>query len=791
MFGRLLSFEPDATGVTVKFEHKEGRISFITDRIVRVYSSMEEKHRPSRAVVQEPKKVDFQARQQKEFITIKTKKLLVRVRDEFQVDFLTPDGRMISEQTARTTKKQEITAQQAELLAKEGHELPKKQSDHTFEVTKEQAELLAKEGHSLPKEKEAHKFEVVRMLHPKEHIYGLGDKTGFLDKRGYAYEMWNSDIPDTHTDFFPSLYKSVPFFISMRPHFTYGIFLDNTSKSYFDMGKEEAERYYFAADGGDLDYYFIAGETMRDILGAYTGLTGRTALPQKWTLGYHQSRWGYITEDDIMDVAEKMRQCRIPCDSIHFDIDYMDAFKVFTWNRKNYKDPKKTLQKLTEMGYKPVTIIDPGVKKEDGYDVYEEGIKNGYFAFSAENELYVNEVWPGDAVFPSFTNPKVRSWWADKQKFLIDMGVRGVWNDMNEPASFKGPLPDDVQFADEDDTVILHKDAHNIYGHCMAMATKDGWLKYDGRRPFIITRAAYAGTQRYALVWTGDNQSIWAHLQMAIPQLCNLGLSGFSYAGTDVGGFGADTTKELLARWVQVGCLSPFFRNHSAQGTRKQEPWQFDKELLEIYRKYVELRYHLLPYIYDCFFESEQTGLPIMRPLMLNFEKDAETYEINDEFMVGEWLLAAPVVTQGTTMRLVYLPEGAMWYDFWTGEKYKGGQYITKKAPLDTMPLFVRAGAVLPLYPLMQYVGEKEVEDLTLAVYPGIGNYIHYQDDGESFAYKKGGYNAYVFSQNNGRLQIKDAVKNYEKPYKGFYVKICRDGVTALSETPGEYLNAE
>ena len=540
MFGRLLSFEPDATGVTVKFEHKEGRISFITDRIVRVYSSMEEKHRPSRAVVQEPKKVDFQARQQKEFITIKTKKLLVRVRDEFQVDFMTPDGRMISEQSVR--------------------------SENTQTITKEQAELLAKEGHSLPKEKEAHKFEVVRMLHPKEHIYGLGDKTGFLDKRGYAYEMWNSDIPDTHADFFPSLYKSVPFFISMRPHFTYGIFLDNTSKSYFDMGKEDAERYYCAADGGDLDYYFIAGETMRDIVGAYTGLTGRTALPQKWTLGYHQSRWGYITEEDIMDVAEKMRQCRIPCDSIHFDIDYMDSFKVFTWNKKNYKDPKKTLQKLTEMGYKPVTIIDPGVKKEDGYSVYEEGIKNGYFAFSAENELYVNEVWPGDSVFPSFTNPKVRSWWADKQKFLIDMGVRGVWNDMNEPASFKGPLPDDVQFADEDDTAILHKDAHNIYGHCMAMATKDGWLKYDGRRPFIITRAAYAGTQRYSLVWTGDNQSIWAHLQMAIPQLCNLGLSGFSYAGTDVGGFGADTTKELLARWVQVGCLSPFFTGHEKTG---------------------------------------------------------------------------------------------------------------------------------------------------------------------------------------------------------------------------------
>ena len=742
MFGRLLSFEPDATGVTVKFEHKEGRISFITDRIVRVYSSMEEKHRPSRAVVQEPKKVDFQARQQKEFITIKTKKLLVRVRDEFQVDFLTPDGRMISEQTVRTTKKQEITAQQAELLAKEGHELPKKQSDHTFEV--------------------------VRMLHPKEHIYGLGDKTGFLDKRGYAYEMWNSDIPDTHTDFFPSLYKSVPFFISMRPHFTYGIFLDNTSKSYFDMGKEEAERYYFAADGGDLDYYFIAGETMRDILGAYTGLTGRTALPQKWTLGYHQSRWGYITEDDIMDVAEKMRQCRIPCDSIHFDIDYMDAFKVFTWNRKNYKDPKKTLQKLTEMGYKPVTIIDPGVKKEDGYDVYEEGIKNGYFAFSAENELYVNEVWPGDAVFPSFTNPKVRSWWADKQKFLIDMGVRGVWNDMNEPASFKGPLPDDVQFADEDDTVILHKDAHNIYGHCMAMATKDGWLKYDGRRPFIITRAAYAGTQRYSMFWTGDNQSIWAHLQMAIPQLCNLGLSGFSYAGTDVGGFGADTTKELLARWVQVGCLSPFFRNHSAQGTRKQEPWQFDDQVVGIYRKYVKMRYRFLPYLYDLFYQGEQTGLPVMRPLVLHYPKDPETYNLNGEFLVGENLLVAPVLEQGATKKMVYLPEGE-WYDYWTGEKITGGKYFLRDAPIDLCPMYLKEGTMIPMYEKMAYVGEKPYRTLYLLTTPGEASYDHFQDNGEDYAYRKGVYNLYHFHKNaQGVLETEMRHKNYPE-----YEQIC------------------
>jgi len=278
-------------------------------------------------------------------------------------------------------------------------------------------------------------------------------------------------------------------------------------------------------------------------------------LPQLWTLGYHQSRWGYDSEERFREIAAKLREHRIPCDSIHFDIDYMDAFKVFTWNQELFDDEKQMIADLRADGFKPVTIIDPGVKVEPGYDVYEEGMAHGYFATTPDGDVYINKVWPGDSVFPDFGQPAVRDWWADKQKYLIDLGIQGCWTDMNEPASFNGPLPDDLIFADEE-RITTHAEMHNTYGHNMVKATFSGWRRHSGVRPFVITRACYAGSQKYTIAWTGDNHSIWAHLQMAIPQLCNMGLSGMSYAGTDVGGFGSDVTPELMARWVQVGCFS-------------------------------------------------------------------------------------------------------------------------------------------------------------------------------------------------------------------------------------------
>ena len=740
--GKVLGYEPEADSVNLFFQNGRGRLVFIGDRTVRVFTGPEGARGESFAVTgaRKNKKTELSLVQQKGNIIVRTRRMTVRVRDDFQVDFLTPSGAEVSTQ------------------------LP------------------------VP-EDFAHAVSLRRTLYEGERIYGLGDKPGFLDRRGYEWIMWNSDIPDPHVDYMPSLYKSIPFFISLRRDHCYGIFFDNPAKSWFDMGKTDPGSYTIAADTGNLDYYYFWGETPKDVLAAYTRLTGTTPLPQLWTLGYHQSRWSYETREEVLSVAGNLRKHRIPCDAIHLDIDYMDGYRVFTWN-KSYKDPKADMEQLARLGFKPVTIVDPGVKVDPEYRVYREGAQKGYFA-RKDGKIYSNWVWPGEAVYPGFTAPAVRKWWGEQHAFLTGLGIKGIWNDMNEPASFHGPLPDDVEFPAGGTKTMLHRDIHNVYGHCMAQATFEGLQRLDPKaRPFIITRACYAGTQKYATVWTGDNQSIWAHLQMAVPQLCSLGLGGFAMAGTDVGGFGADATKELMARWVQVGCLSPLFRNHSAKGTRRQEPWTFDTELLSIYRRYVELRYRLLPYIYDCFFACEDTGMPPMRPLVLNFPKDEETWSMNDEFMLGDWLLAAPVMTQGARCRQVYLPSGAAWYDFWTGEKYSGGQYILKTAELDVMPLYVKAGAVLPLWPLMQFVGERPVEELTLAVYPGNGNYLHYLDDGTSYGYREGKYNAYLFAQNNGRMQIKQAVRGAENAYRGFNVKIMKGGVTALSPDEGEFLDA-
>lgn len=369
---------------------------------------------------------------------------------------------------------------------------------------------------------------------------------------------------------------------------------------------------------------------------------------------------------------------------------------------------------------------------------------------------------PGDSAFPDFGRQEVRDWWGEKHQFLLDKGIMGVWNDMNEPASFNGPLPDDAVFTEEDE-ITNHKWMHNVYGHNMSKATYQGLRRLSDKRPFVITRACYSGTQKYATVWTGDNNSLWTHLRMAIPQLCNLGMSGYPFAGTDIGGFGSDTTGELLVRWYQVGCFSTLFRNHSAMGTRRQEPWLFGKEKLDIIRKYVELRYELIPYFYDLFHEHLSTGLPVMRPLVLEYEKDINTHNMNDEFMIGSQLLAAPVVEQGATKRMVYLPAGE-WVDYWTKEHIAGGQYIIRDAPLDTCPIYVKAGTILPKYPVEAYIGTKEQKKLILEVYAGDGEYGHYQDDGLDFAYEQGAYNLYRFSHTgNGELEEKLLHEGYPK----------------------------
>ncbi len=758
-FGKLCSWEKQGNRIVIRFEKREGRIEVITEKIINVFAGvLSEEHRSKAIEGEKAVPAPFTVTEQDGTLAISTGSVTAKVSDDFKVDFYDGEGRVICRDYR-------------------GARQPRAGLSDEMKALKEA------EGHSVEEEGTG-AIEVVKQMEGDEAFYGLGDKTGFMNKRGYEYVMWNTDDPAPQMDNFKSLYKSIPFFITLRKDMVFGLFFDNSYRSCFDMGKESDDYYWYGVQDGNLDYYLIAGESMPEVLSGYTYLTGTAPVPQKWTLGYHQCRWSYMNEEEVRGIAAKMRKYGIPCDVIHLDIDYMDNFKVFTWtqDKKRYPDPEKMISDLAAEGIKIVTIIDPGVKKEEGYEVYDKGVEKGYFATTPEGEIYVNWVWPGESVYPDFGRKEVRDWWGENQQFLIDKGVRGVWNDMNEPASFHGELPQDVVFTDEEEKAD-HARMHNLYGHNMAKATYGGLKERDGRRPFVITRACYAGTQKYSTAWTGDNHSIWAHLQMAIPQLCNMGMSGMPFVGTDVGGFGSDCTKELLCRWVQVGSFSPLFRNHSAVGTRYQEPWQFDGETLEIYRKAVELRYRLIPYYYDLFFRGEKTGLPVMRPLVFHYEKDETAKNLNGEFLVGENLLAAPVVIQGERVKSVYLPAGN-WYDYWTGEKFEceKGRWILRDAPLDTCPLYVKAGTILPVWPKQNYVGEKDTDTLLmLEVWPGEGSFDHFQDDGESFAYREGVYNRYHCELTaDGKLTVSGGHSGYEKKYEK--VRICCLGQISEAE---------
>lgn len=766
MFGKIVSYSQEGNIINIDFEHRRGSVEVIRDNVINIFSPFKYEDHFSRAIENLNINVlSLSVERKSLYIEVKTDELVVRVYDDFKVDFYNKDLEILCEDYRG----------KREPFIRRGN-----------------GNLAEAEGHKVERNYEKHTIEILKKMEGDEKFYGLGDKTGHLNKRGYDYEMWNTDDPSPHVESHKALYKSIPFFITLRENHSFGIFFDNNFKTYFNMGKENSEYYYFGANDGNLDYYFINGNDMAEVVNGYTYLTGTTPLPQKWTLGYQQSRWSYAPDKRVIEVANNFRNYDIPCDVIHLDIDYMDNFKVFTWCKDKFKEPKKLLGDLKNDGFKIVTIIDPGVKKENGYFVYEEGVKNNYFAKDKDGNIYVNRVWPGDSVFPDFSDKEVRKWWAENQKIMMDCGVSGIWNDMNEPASFNGPLPDDVRFGNEDRGGD-HTEIHNIYGHLMAKATFEGIKKHTNKRPFIITRACYAGSQKYSTVWTGDNQSFWEHLRMSIPMLCNLGLSGISFAGVDVGGFMFDCTPELLSRWVQVGCFSPLFRNHSAMHTRDQEPWAFDEETLNINRKYIKLRYKILPYLYDLLWKGETTGLSVIRPLVLHYSNDKMAQEINDEFLVGENILVAPIVEQGKIVRAIYIPQGE-WVDYWTKEVIEGGCNILREAPLDLCPIYIKKGTILPNYPEQNYVGEKKVKELTIDIYPGNGEYIHYQDDGESFNYRDGKYNLYEFVMREDKeltLEIKTSHSGYEEKYHNLKILINKSNLTTITfnDKKVDYIN--
>ena len=737
-FGSLLSHDISGNSLNLRFENGEGMLQVITADIIRVFSQLEAQPTFSKAIEGDPcKETAFAVEETEGGLVLTTESLRVQISDGFYVDFYNADGKLLcADSRAERKPLERISARMRAIFSGEGH--------NPF------GELPAE----FP-------MEVVKVLEGSEAFYGTGDKPGFLNKRGYDFQNWNTSNPAAQTETFKSLYKSIPFFAVLKEGTAFGLFFDNTYKSYMDFGKESAEYYYFAAEGGNLDYYFLAGPEMTKVVEGFTYLTGTTPLPQRWSLGYHQSRFGYETKEDVLEVAENFRRYDIPCDVIHFDIDYMDSFRVFTWNEDAFGKQEELMNTLKEQNFRAVTIIDPGVKQKEGYHAYDDGVEKTIFLKNTDGTIYTNRVWSGTTVFPDFGREDVRRWWGEQHRFLMEGGVAGIWNDMNEPRGFAGDLPDELPMQDGE-YISNHKALHNVYGHMMNKASFEGLKALDNKRPFVITRACYAGSQKYALTWTGDNHSLWMHLQMAVPQLLNLGLSGYAFAGTDVGGFGSDCTPELLCRWTQVGTFSPLFRNHCSKGCIRQEPWAFDEKTREICRKAIRLRYQLLPYLYDLFRECEQTGLPIMRPLVLHYQDDPEAINQNAQFLMGENLLVAPVLDQGATKKLVYLPKGK-WYGFEDGREYEGGQYYMVDAPLDCCPMFVKEGAVIPTYEVMDHIPDEGYDTLKLLVYPGKGEYVHYQDNGADYAYQQGEYNLYRIANDNGNVKVTMDHEGYPK----------------------------
>lgn len=592
-----------------------------------------------------------------------------------------------------------------------------------------------------------------KQSHDGESYFGLGDKPTDLNLKGKRFENWVTDSYAYGKGTDP-LYKTIPFFTGLYNKKAYGIFFDNTFRSFFDFSLERRNVTSFWAQGGEMNYYFIYGPQMEDVVANYTDLTGKPhQLPPLWALGFHQCKWSYYPESKVKEITKTFRDLKIPCDAIYLDIDYMEGFRCFTWNKEHFPDPKRMVKELADDGFKTVVIIDPGIKVDKDYSVFQEALENDYFCKRADGPYMKGKVWPGECYFPDFTKKKVRDWWSDLYKELIeDIGVKGVWNDMNEPAVMEVPnktFPDDVRH-DYDGNPCSHRKAHNIYGMQMARATYQGVKKYVyPKRPFVITRAAYSGTQRYTSTWTGDNVATWEHLWIANIQAQRLAMSGFSFAGSDIGGFAEQPQGELFTRWIQLGVFHPFCRVHSSGEHGNQEPWAFDEDVTNIVRKFIELRYQLLPYLYTTFWKYVDEGIPMLKSLVLFDQDDIHTHYRTDEFIFGDKILVCPILEANSRGRRMFLPRGN-WYNHWTNEFLKGGKELWVDADIDSMPIFIKEGAIIPKYPVQQYVGEKTIEQVTLEVYykEGKEESLLFDDAHDGYDYTKGRYSLRTFKLN-------------------------------------------
>ena len=627
---------------------------------------------------------------------------------------------------------------------------------------------------ALPVRFQGTTFRVYKTMPLDEHYFGLGDKTGPLDRRDEAFTLWNTDAYRFQESTDP-IYKSIPFFMVYRAGVASGIFLDNTWRSSFDFGKSVRNVYSFGAENGPLNYYILYGPSPQQVVETYAWLTGTPPLPPLWTLGFQQSRYSYTPQARVLEVAKRFRTDHIPADAIYLDIGYQYKNRPFTVDKTTFPDFPGMIATLKAENFHVVAITDLHIAKapNQNYYPYDSGMAADEFVKNPDGSVYSGVVWPGPSVFPDFTRQQTRAWWGTLYKHFHDVGIEGFWNDMNEPSIFNVPtktMPLDViHRVDEPGFVTrtaTHAEIHDVYGMQNSRATFEGLKTLDpDLRPFVLTRATYAGGQRYAATWTGDNSSSWNHLRMTTPMLENLGLSGFAFSGADVGGYAGTPPTDLLTKWLEIAAFQPIDRDHTEIGSGNQEPWVGGPVPEAIRRRFIEERYRLMPYLYTLAEEASRTGLPVVRPLFLEYPDAAPDRHPIDtdipasgEFLVGhDLLVAVPPFPDELDTYPVEFPSPD-WYDYWTGERVGSPNSaantaqnpnspaavalsIQVKPELATLPVFVHAGSILPIAPLVESTNETPKGPLTLRIYAGddCGGSL-YQDDGRTYAYKNGAF---------------------------------------------------
>lgn len=726
--GNVEHWEKTDYGIAGKTNHGFFVITIFEHNTIRVQANQEDEYFSNPySVIAQPKHCGFSIEEFEDILVIKTKTIEVRINlHPFHLKFYDKNGKLLNE------------------------------DDTSFSIS-----WLGTEVTNYKK------------LQPNEKFVGLGEKTGNLNRAGNAYTNWNTDYFAYGVGDDP-LYMSIPFYLGIHNQAAYGIFFDNTHKSVFNFGASNNRFMYFSAEDGEIDYYFFHDDGVDKIISAYTKLTGRMEMPPMWSLGFQQCRYSYYPESEVLNLAQTFREKDMPADVIYLDIHHMEKYKVFTFDNEKFTDPKAMIARLKEKGFKVVVIMDPGIKIEENYTPFTEGLEKDLFVKYPDGEIYEGQVWPGWCAFPDFTKEETRTWWGEKMKFYKDAGVDGYWTDMNEPASWGQHTPNLVDFHYEGE-LVSHRKARNVYGMQMAKAAKEGSeLQAPNQRPFVLTRSGFSGIQRYAAAWTGDNVSSEEHMLAGVRLVNSLGLSGVSFSGYDIGGFAGEASKSLFARWMSIATFSPFYRAHSMINSCDSEPWSFGEEVEEISRNYMKLRYQMLPTLYSQFFKSTQSGLPIAKSLAIDYPYDARVYEetFQNQYLFCESLLIAPIESTKEITK-VYLPAGD-WYYFFNDQKYSGNQIIYVDTPLSYLPVFAKAGSIIAMQSDISHTDAPHEGVLKLHVYNGKGafTYLHYEDDGSSKDYQKAAFfkREITWDSDQQELQFEAVEGNYQSAFKKIQV---------------------